>query len=69
MLANQRHELVCRDQKCDRVDESQQSQNDEPRQPIGISQREKFLEKWLACYHSEIRITSGDEVQRSTRMQ
>ena len=41
MLANQRDELVCRDQECDCIDKSKQSQNDKPRQPIGISQREE----------------------------
>jgi hypothetical protein len=41
MLTNQRDELVCRYQECDCVDKPEQSQNDKPSQPIGISQREK----------------------------
>ena len=41
MLANEWDELVGRDQKCNCVDKAKQSQNDKPRQPIGISQREE----------------------------
>src|SRR5436189_6263456 len=40
-LTNERDELVGCDQKCDCIDKSKQPQNDKPRQPIGISQREK----------------------------
>src|SRR5439155_6391479 len=42
--ADQRNELPRRDQKRDRVNKTEQPQNDESRQPIGISAREKFHE-------------------------
>ncbi len=45
MLANERDELVGCDQKCDCIDKSKQSQNDKPRQPIGISQRKKLFDQ------------------------
>ena len=45
MLANEWDELVGRDQKCNYVDKSKQSQNDKPRQPIGISQREESFDR------------------------
>ena len=43
MLANEWDELVGRDQKSNCVDKSKQSQNDKPRQPIGISERKKLF--------------------------
>ena len=49
MLANQWNELVRRDQKCDCIDKSKQSQNDKPRQPIGISQLRKVFGECLRC--------------------
>src|ERR1051325_5125515 len=44
MLANERDELVGGDEECDCIDKPEQSQNDESRQPIGISQREKSFD-------------------------
>ena len=67
MFANQRDELVCSDQECDRIDEPEQSQNDKSSKPIGISQCEKFLENAVAVSHSEILLTSRrTPLQRST---
>src|SRR5437879_2217312 len=42
--ANQWHELSGRDQKRDRVNKTEQPENDEPRQPIRISARKEFLD-------------------------
>src|SRR4029077_187958 len=50
MLANERDELVGGDEKCDCIDKSKQSQNDKPRQPIGISQREEALKHILVIH-------------------
>jgi hypothetical protein len=50
MLANQRNQLVCRDQKCDRIYKPNQSQNDKPRQPIGISKREETRKNILVIH-------------------
>jgi hypothetical protein len=36
MLADQGHELLCRDQKCNCVNKTEQPQNNKPRQPIII---------------------------------
>ena len=45
MFANQWNQLVCRDQECNCIDKSKQSQNDKPRQPIGISELKKLLDE------------------------
>ena len=63
MLANQRDELVGRDQKCDCIDKPKQSQNDESRQPIGISECEKPLENPSPF----IRSTANAAYQHPTR--
>ena len=49
MLANEWDELVCRDQKCNCIDKSKQSQDDKSRQPIGISQLRKIFGECLRC--------------------
>ena len=69
MLANQRNELVCCDQKCDCIDKSKQSQNDKSRQPIGISQLRKIFGECLRCWSSRNLLSSTrTELQRSTRI-
>ena len=42
MLADQRNELIRRDEKRNRVNESEQSENDEPRQPIAVRRTEQL---------------------------
>ena len=44
MLAHQWNELLGGNKKRNRINETQQSQNNPPRQPIGISACEKFVE-------------------------
>src|ERR1700758_575575 len=56
MLANERDDLVGCDQKCNCVDKPKQSQNEKPRQPIRISQREKTLNYILVVHLSRRRI-------------
>src|SRR5262245_15904478 len=69
MLANQWDKLVGRDQECDCIDKSKQSQNDKPCQPIGISLRKEFLENAFVLSHSEILlISTRTDVQRSRLM-
>ena len=60
MFANQRDELLCGDQKGHRVNETEQAEDDETSQPVGVSAREKFFEK-IAHTHE-----AGETVQRST---
>src|SRR6267378_5560216 len=43
-MTNQGHQLSGRHEECDCVNKSEQTQNNESRQPIGISLGEKFLE-------------------------
>src|SRR5216110_1317528 len=43
-MTDQRHQLSGCHEECDCVNKSEQSENDESGQPIGISAREKFLE-------------------------
>jgi hypothetical protein len=50
VLADKRHELLCCYQKCDRINEREQPQNDETRQPIGISACEKLVQKILVIH-------------------
>src|SRR4029077_12681653 len=50
MLANQRDELVGCDQECNCIDKPKQSQNNKPRQPIGISKREETLKHILVIH-------------------
>ena len=50
MLANQRDDLLCRDQECDCIYKPNQSQNDKPRQPIGISKREETRKNILVIH-------------------
>jgi hypothetical protein len=59
MLTDERHELLCCYQKCDRINKSEQPQNDETCQPIGIAAREKLSEKILLIHRE-------DAVQRPT---
>ena len=56
MLANQRDELLCGYEKCDRIYETQQSQNDKTRQPIRISECEKLYQKPLVGYSATLAI-------------
>src|SRR6266581_4847919 len=58
MFADQWEELLCGNQKCNRVNKTQQSQNDESRQPIRVSECEKFFEKVLVIHRSDIPATS-----------
>jgi hypothetical protein len=50
VLAHQRDELLGGNEKRNRINETEQSQNNETRQPIGISACEKFL-KCIAPVH------------------
>ena len=50
MLAYQWDELLGSNQKRNCINETQQSQNNESRQPIGISACEKLLEKILIIH-------------------
>src|SRR5438067_3142007 len=43
-MTNQRHQLSGCHEECDCVNKSEQSENDESGQPIGISAHEKFLD-------------------------
>ena len=61
MFADQRHELVDRNQKCDRIDESEQAQNNKARQPVVISAVEEFSNEFVAGIHD-----AAENVQRST---
>src|SRR5262249_2568601 len=54
MLANQWNELLCRNQKRDSINKTEQPQDDEARQPIRISSGEKFLENSLTASHFEV---------------
>jgi hypothetical protein len=50
MLANKRHQLLRCYQESDCINKAEQPQNDEAREPIRISGREKFLEKTLIVH-------------------
>src|SRR5213075_2655201 len=69
MAANQRNQLICRDQKCDRIYKSNQSQNHKSSQPIRISGCEKFFENAFVVGHFILLTSTRTELQqRSTRM-
>src|SRR5213078_2776984 len=69
MAANQRNQLICRDQKCDRIYKSNQSQNHKSSQPIRISRCEKFFENAFVVSHFILLTSTRTELQqRSTRM-
>ena len=66
MFADERHELVGCDQKCDGIYEAEQSQDYKSCQPIRISRCEKLLENAFVS-HSEILLNSRQAgLQRST---
>src|SRR5438046_10075504 len=67
MFTDQRNELLRSYEKCDRVNEPDQTKNDKACQPIGISAREKFSKKILRIHRKDAaqRPTSG--VQRRTK--
>src|SRR6266481_10095012 len=54
MLANKRHQLLGRYQESNRINKTEQSQNDETREPIRISGREKSLEKTFIVHYSTL---------------
>ena len=60
VLADQRDELLRGNEKCDGVNETKQAQNDEARDPVGISVREKFVEKIVHAHEAR------ENVRRST---
>src|SRR5439155_13329422 len=69
MAANQRNQLICRDQKCDRIYKSNESQNHKSSQPIRISRCEKFFENAFVVSHFILLTSTRTELQqRSTRM-
>jgi hypothetical protein len=47
MDSDERHDLSHRDEKRNRIDETEQPQNDKPRQPIIISAGEKLFEEFF----------------------
>src|SRR6266481_7510911 len=53
MLTDERHELLCCYQKCDRINKSEQPQNDKTRQPIGIAAREKLVENVFVIHDAD----------------
>src|SRR5215211_7537554 len=53
MLANERDELVCRDQECDCVNEPEQPQDYKTGQPVRISECKKSLKNGFAVSHFE----------------
>ena len=56
---DQRNELLRRDQKRERVNKTEQAQNDEPCEPVSISAREKRLKEIIAIIHCRsARLTS-----------
>src|SRR5947208_8263749 len=67
MFTDQRKELLRSYEKCDRVNEPDQTKNDKACQPIGISAREKFSKKIFRIHRKDAaqRPTSG--VQRRTK--
>lgn len=61
VFADQWHELLRRDQKCNCVNESKQSQNNKAREPIRISAGKKLPNKSVSDIHDV-----AENVQRST---
>ena len=51
MPADQRNELLRRNKKRDRINETEQAQNDKSSQPVGISGRQKLLKEIIAIIH------------------
>jgi hypothetical protein len=61
MFADQRDELIDCYEEGDCVNETQQSQDDEARQPIVVSVAEKFSNEFVVGIHN-----AAENVQRST---
>ena len=59
MLADQWDELLYGYQKRNRINKTQQPQNHETCKPVGIPEREKFLENPLVVCHSGILLSSA----------
>jgi hypothetical protein len=51
MLADQRNELLRRNQKRDRINETEQAKNNKARQPVGIAARHNLLKEIIAIIH------------------
>ena len=51
VFTDQRHELLRRNEERDCINETKEAQNDEPRQPVGISAMEKFSEDILSHHN------------------
>ena len=67
VLADERHELLRGDQERNRVNETEQPQNDEARQPVGISASMKPFEEIVARHRPGNAVGYPIEnVQRST---
>src|SRR5437763_3716725 len=66
MLADERNELLRCNEKCDCVNETKQSENNESGEPIGIAAMEKHSEGFLVHHCKEARLPRPPNVQRPT---
>src|SRR6266496_1295680 len=67
VLADEGHQLLYRHQKCDCVNETEEAQNDEARQPIRISAREKSLKKVITGHPWAPRADCGLRLRQSVQ--
>ena len=66
--ADQRHQLPGRDKERDRVNKAEQPQDDESRQPVRTSAREKFSDRAFVIHHArEIKNCQGGELNSRPR--
>ena len=65
VLANERHQLIGRDQKRHRIHKTEQPQNDKPREPVGISESKKLFREALVV-NRETLFLSAAKIQRPT---
>ena len=64
LMSNQRDQLLYSNQERNRINKTKETQNDETRQPIGISAREKLVQKALVVHGETLRMRPT-KVQRS----
>ena len=70
MLAHQRDQLLGGNEKRNHINETEESQNNKSRQPIGISVREKLLEEILIIHSgTNLRKRPTPNAQRPTPRQ
>src|SRR6266513_336714 len=65
MFTDQRKELLRSYEKCDRVNEPDQTKNDKACQPIGISAREKFSKKIFRIHRKDAAQRPASNVEQN----